>query len=338
MNMMNFICNKINAKPKDKYKILTFSTHEAYQEAMANTGHTFYVLEAEGLKKWNERYRKLPSNYVIINDFNKIPYDVDFMLSQERYSQLQTMMGMSRKLRLPLIHIDHVEPIKNEQFPVLKKLTADFHVFISEHNRISWENEKGLVIPHGINTDTFNNWSPNDSKTVVYVVNFLKERDFFCGWKEWNYIRSKVNDTNPSIKFKLVGDNPGMSSTISDPLELSKALRGCACYLNTSKFSPVPMSLLEAMSMGMPVVSTKYQQVAKILNDTNSVSSNNLDDLVDGIIDICSHNNDYKDLGLKARSNILDKYSMSAFVNNWNQLFDQAYNMTLGGAHEIFYI
>jgi glycosyltransferase involved in cell wall biosynthesis len=114
-------------------------------------------------------------------------------------------------------------------------------------------------------------------------------------------------------------------------------LKKCACYINTSKFSPVPMSLLEAMSCGMPIVSTKHQQVAKLLNESNSISSNDLDQLVDGVVNVCNNNKLYNSIGVNARNEILNKFSMESFMNNWNDIFDKAYNKRLGELNEIFY-
>lgn len=337
MNPVSFIATKINAKPKKKYDILTFSTHEAYQEAMAKTGHNFYLLQLDGQKKWNANFRRVPDNCVLINSFVKIPKDIDFMISQERYSQIQAMLELSNVIRAPLIHIDHVEPIKNEQFNFLKSHTADKHVFITKHNMESWEGD-GEVVNHGIDTEVFSGWKPNKSKTVVYTVNYLKDRDFFCGWKEWNYVRDRVGQIDPTIKFILIGDNPGISNTISDPIELSKKLVSCSCYINTSKFSPVPMSLLEAMSCGMPVVSTRYQQVAKILNDKNSISSNDLDILAKAVVDICNNQESHVSIGESARKLITSNFSMEDFIDKWNRIFDETYNLKLSKPHEILHI
>lgn len=337
MNPVSFIATKINAKPKRKYNILSFSTHEAYQEAMAKTGHNFYLLQPKGQKQWNEKFRKVPNNCFLIQSVDKIPKDIDFMISQERYSQIQSMLSLSNIIRVPVIHIDHVEPIKNEHFNFLKSHIADKHVFITQHNMESWETS-GEVINHGIETEVFKGWKPNKSKTVVYTVNYLKDRDFFCGWKEWNYIRDGVSKIDPTINFILIGENPGISSTISDPSELAKKLNSCSCYLNTSKFSPVPMSLLEAMSCGMPIVSTRHQQVAKILNENNSISSNDLDELVKAVVDICNTETKYSVMGNNARQLILESFSMNDFINNWNRIFNETYNLKLSKPHEILHI
>jgi glycosyltransferase involved in cell wall biosynthesis len=226
----------------------------------------------------------------------------------------------------------------DENFYRLQPLKADINIFITEHNKKTWDNQDGIVIPHGIDMNVFNGWKPNRSKSVVYVVNYLKDRDFFCGWTEWNYIRNKVKSIDPSIDFKLIGDNPGISTTISSPSLLAAEINKNACYINTSKFSPVPMSLLEALSCGIPVVSTRYQQVANLLNEGNSISSNNLNDLADAVVNICNNNQTYSSMGQNGRSTIKDQFSMDAFLNNWNAIFDKAYNLPLGKQHDIFFL
>ena len=337
MNPIRFLSKKINAKEKTKYDILTFSTHESYQEALARTGHNFYLLELDGAKKWNSDFRKIPSNCTIINNTKDIPSKIDFILSQERYGQLQFSLDLSNSTRLPVLHIDHVEPVGDERANYLRSLKADKHVFITEHNRTTWGVD-GDVIRHGIDTEVFNGWKPNKSKKVVYTVNYLKDRDFFCGWTEWEKIKSKVQSIDPAIEFHLIGDNPGISKTISDPKQLASELCNFACYLNTSKYSPIPMSLLEAMSCAMPIVSTKYQEVGKVLNENNSIASNDLDTLSAAIIDICNDNESYSEIGCSARGTIEELYSMNTFIESWNAVFKEVYKIKLGAAHEIHHI
>jgi glycosyltransferase involved in cell wall biosynthesis len=338
MNPVLFVSNKINRKSKEKYDILTFSTHEAYQEAMARTGHNFFLLEMPGSKKWNEEFRKLPKNCVIVTDFEKIPSSIDFIISQERYSQIQNSKNLANALRLPLIHIDHVEPINNPALLETINIKADLNVCITEHNKESWKNKDAIVINHGIDTNVFSGWKPNGSKEVVYTVNYLRDRDFFCGHFEWEYVKNKATSIDPKIKFTLIGDNPGISRPISDPNKIAEKIKNSACYINTSKFSPVPMSLLEAMSCGTPIVSTRYQEVAKILNEENSVSSNDLDVLAEAVVKICNNEEGFESIGSNARRFIESNYSMETFIHNWNSIFNKAYNQRLGTVNEIFYI
>ena len=61
-------------RPK-KLNILTFATHERYEQNLCKTGHNFYSL-ALG-KTWDTDYGQVPENYHIINS---IPDYIDFDL------------------------------------------------------------------------------------------------------------------------------------------------------------------------------------------------------------------------------------------------------------------
>ena len=53
-------------KRGDKLNILTFATHERYEENLCKTGHNFYSLKVGG-KQWDAEYAKVPENYHIIS-------------------------------------------------------------------------------------------------------------------------------------------------------------------------------------------------------------------------------------------------------------------------------
>jgi hypothetical protein len=70
-----------------KYNILTFPTHEAFQSNWATMPHTFYLYQGEGIKPWNNKYRQLPPNHVLLDGGpSQIKVDIkfDMVLSQSR--------------------------------------------------------------------------------------------------------------------------------------------------------------------------------------------------------------------------------------------------------------
>lgn len=333
MNPLIFITNKINRLEKKQYKILTFPTHEAYQTNLAETGHEFVLIDRkQGNKQWNFETKPLPKNTTIINDINDFDYDIDFILSQERFGQLQFAKSMSRTTRLPIVHIEHIEPLlfrwSQEEFEKLKSLRADIHVFITEHNQLSWGDKQSFVIPHGIKTSNFVGWNGSKSKKVLYIVNQLAERDEFCGFKEWLHLKELVSSIDPEIEFILIGDNKGVSNSISDERTLVQAINNCSCYLNTSKLSPVPMSLMEAMSCGIPCVSTANQQVPIIMKGIDTCS-NDLSFLAKQIVEICNNSERAASIGNQCRNRIVENYNIDNFINKWNVIFDNAYNLCL---------
>ena len=48
-------------QPGEKLNILTFATHERYEENLCKTGHNFYSLKFG--KEWDTTYAPVPSNY-----------------------------------------------------------------------------------------------------------------------------------------------------------------------------------------------------------------------------------------------------------------------------------
>jgi glycosyltransferase involved in cell wall biosynthesis len=328
------LLEKINTKKKDKYNILTFSTHEGYQTLLDKTGHNFLLFEENGLKEWNTEFRPVPKNHTIAKDVKYYDMeDIDFILSQERFGQLQKSINISTQYRIPIVHLEHIEPQDRwpeEQFEQMKKLKPDFNIFITEHNAKSWGCENAKVIPHGIDTETFKGWEPSESLDVVYIVNRLKERDYFCGYEFWLEVKKKCEEIIPNINFKLIGDNPGMSSPISNTEELVKELRSCCCYVNTSQLSPIPMSLLEAMSCGCPVVSTAKQEIPKVINNKNGYITNDTTEFAEKVCEIVKDKQIAKDYGKNARETIIEKMSVEKFCDEWNSIFDEAYKMRIG--------
>ncbi len=351
MNRIRTIINKINKQPKKVYNILCGITHESYQTELAKTGHNFYFLNTNGSKTWDNRFRPIPDNCYNIKALAD-DIEFDFILSQERFGQLQMFLDLSRQTRLPIIHMEHVEPQLDrwtpEHFKQIQQIKGDINVFITKHNQASWgyNESNSTVIPHGIDTELFSGWTPDRKNPyILYVVNQLEGRDYFCGYTEWKQIKEAVQKVHPELEFRLVGDNPGISRPPKTVDALVKQYQGCSAYINTSKLSPVPMSLLEAMSVGCPVYSTAHQEIPKILCGyedkeskmqsnlmPNGVSTNNIDALIGGLISVYEkpENELANIVSDYARQTILDKFNLSQFITNWNKVFDQAYELNLG--------
>ena len=166
------------------------------------------------------------------------------------------------------------------------------------------------------------------------MVNQLEARDYFCGYSEWMKVQEIVKSKREGIKFRLVGDNPGLSKPVSSETELNDIMKNCLCYVNTTRLSPLPMSLLEGMSCGCPVVSTANQQVPELLSGGVGISSNDLNVLADSIIRIYDDRKWAEGLGRNSRKKIEEEYGLQHFINKWNNAFDEAYNINVGKREE----
>ncbi|MFN9957046.1 MAG: glycosyltransferase, partial [bacterium] len=96
-----------------------------------------------------------------------------------------------------------------------------------------------------------------------------------------------------------------------------------------SRLSPVPMSLMEAMSCGAPCVSSAKQEIPKIIQNED-ICTNDLDQMASQIVKICNDREYASKIGAHCRNRIVSDYNMSDFVSSWNKIFDAAYAIRIG--------
>ena len=102
-------------KRGESLNILTFPTHERYEENLCKTGHHFYSFRYG--KEWDSAYAAVPSNYHIVNS---IPESVDFdlVLSHTSCNRLEVAHNLlsettgspTNKMSIPLLRHCHVLP------------------------------------------------------------------------------------------------------------------------------------------------------------------------------------------------------------------------------------
>lgn len=317
------ILSRINTRKK--LKILTLPTHESYQSLFAHTGHEQHMLHAPGIKDWNLQTRPLPPNaYIVklkkIEDF--VPFEqYDIVLSQNRLQHYGLLAPIAQRYNIPFVQIDHTEPppgVVGEYLQQLKSMRGTTNVFITEFNRKTWEGlPNDPVIPHGIDTDVFSGWNGTEVRGLS-VVNMFPQRDVFCGWNLWKEISSVV-------PVKLIGDNPGLSESISNVEKLVSEFCSARFFLNTSQLSPVPLSMIEAMACGCPVVTTAKQEIPNIIkHGYNGLMSNNPSELKDFCMMLLKDKKYAEFLGQNARQTVLEKFNIRQFVDKWNLVLENA--------------
>jgi hypothetical protein len=321
------IINKAT-KTKDKFNIITFDTHERYQTQLCKTGHNFYSFRYDDCKEWDNTYGDKPENHYTLplnSVINGIDYD--FILSQSKFGQFQVTQKINQFLQLPTISLEHTLPIPswpNEQTQTFKQMCGDINVFISEYSMKEW-NIAGSheVIHHSVDSNLFcppdDNFEKND--TVLSVVNDFANRDYCCNYSGWKRITEGLN-------VRLVGKSDGLSKPADSIEDLVKEYQTSQVFLNTSTISPVPTSLLEAMSCGCAIVTTKTCMIPEIIeNGVNGFMSNDEEELKSYIDQLLKDENLRTKMGKAARETILKDFSEKRFIDNWNNVFNKAYGV-----------
>lgn len=315
------ILRQVNKPINRKIRVLTWPTHEGYSSMLGYLSNIeFHVIHQPGGKRWDFHTRPLPDNhylYMIDPSQFRGESSFDFILAQERGIQLQQAINLQQQLGIPIVSLTHTEPYPNlsrKKIDKLKLLHGDINVYITEHNRKSWEDDSGIVIPHGIDHNIFTVYS-GTINSGVSVVNHFASRDVFCGWELWQKIAK-------SVPTHLIGENPGISKSINNVSELVKSLSEYRFFLNTSQLSPCPLSLLEAACIGLPIVSTAKQNIPDFFtHGVNAFLSNDESELIGYCKQLLENKDLAHQIGMNARSLIIDKFSIDKFVENWNNIF-----------------
>lgn len=315
-----------NTPRKKKYNILTFPTHERYETQLCKTGHNFYSFHLPKLKKWNTKQLPIPENYFILPESSISGINYDFILSQSKFWQFQIAMQINEKLQIPLISLEHTVPtpstMTNKQVEMMTNMQGHINVFISEYSQKAWRIQNNVaIIKHGIDTTIFRNSNIEKNNSVLTVANDFINRDYCLNYSGWKRITQGLNT-------KLVGETPGLSFSAKSTEDLVNEYNMCGVYLNTSTLSPIPTSLLEAMSCGCAVVSTATCMIPEIItNGQNGFISNDENELRKYIITLLENPDLRNKIGNNARKTIENNFSEYTFVEKWNGLFDAIYEV-----------
>ena len=330
MTLVKTILRDCIRKEGEPLNILSFPTHERYQENLSKTGHNFYLWQSEGIKPWIESYAKVPQNTILLNPDrgnNQLPVevDIDIVLSQNKFGQFSISKQIADQLGLPLVSIEHTLPMQSwgvNELTQLYNMRGDVNIFISDYSRgkWGWSPEEALVLHHGIDASEFSTSSEVEREPrVLSVVNDWINRDWCCGFNLWKEITGFPESPLPIF---VIGDTPGLSQPASSTEELINEYRRSRVFLNTSLISPVPTSLLEAMSCGCAVVSTATCMIPEIIeNGKNGYISNDPKELRSYVEKLLGDKELATEMGENARKTIIDEFSIDNFVNNWNQIF-----------------
>ncbi len=275
---------------------------------------------------WERTFAPVPPNYHIL-DIRKPPLeqlppwvDFDLALSGHKFGCFQTLKPLADRLGIPLISIEHTtaEHLPRQQVFAARQMVADVNLFISEYSmkQWGWSYEDGAkILNHGVDTELFKPGEIKKEFGLLSVCNDFRNRGHLLGFDAWQQI---VN----GLPFKLVGRNAGMSEESKTVEELVSYYQRSAVFLNTSVASPIPMSLLEAMACGLPVVAFPTCGIPDVIeHNVNGFLARDAVESRKYCSYLLQNRAECDRLGSNARKTIQEKFSLTTFVNNWNEIF-----------------
>lgn len=330
-NLHNSILASIN-KPKDEpYKILTSAVHEGYQSNFAGFNALFYLANYPGCNTWNSSFRKMPDNFIKLTGqgFQQLPlgHYMDIAWSQNKFGMFQFLAPLAERLGIPLVSMEHTLPVPGREY-VAKSFNAmkgHINIFITEFQikQWGWERDQNTyIIPCCTDTDFFHplddtSWH-GDGK-ILTVQNDYINRDIFLNFKLYQQLTYNL-PTNP------VGKTEGLGQPAKDTADLRSKYQNASVFLNTTSWSTMPNTLLEAMACGCPIVTTATCSITDwCIDGYNAIVSNDPKVLRNGLEHLLNHPNEARELGRNARKTAIEKFGLSDHLNQWKTVFDRAF-------------
>ena len=314
------------------YNVLKAPTHERYESNWATMPHNFYMFWAKGIKGWNEKFAQMPKNHIMLDGtIGQIKSDMkfDMVLSQNKFGQYQYLSQLAQQMNLPLISLEHTLPMKEwglKRREMLLSMRGKINIFISKYSIKEWGfdiNDPSVrIIEHCINSEIFKplDNSPKDGR-ILTVANDYVNRDYFLGFGIYKRICIDGN-----LPVNPVGDTKGFSEAAKDLPDLVSKYQKASVFFNTSTISPVPTSLLEAMSAGLTCISTATCMIPDIIEDgVNGFISNDEAYLKDRLIWCLKNEDKAKEIGQKARETIVKRFSLERHIRSWMDVFNEVY-------------
>lgn len=214
----------------------------------------------------------------------------------------------------------------------LKRL--DRFVVLTEEDKNNWpELNNVIAIPNPIsfNTDSV---SRLEKKNVLAVGRYAYQKGYDMLLKAWAIVEKKCpewelnvygqGDREPYEKIakELQLKNCHLNGSVSN---INEKYLDSSVFVISSRFEGLSMSLLEAMSFGLPVVSFAcpcgFRDV--ITSGVNGVlvPKNNVEMLADQLIEVIQNTKFRNELGKKARERSQD-FRLDVLAEKWRELFE----------------
>ena len=319
------VLKSINRDNNRPLNILGALNHEAYQTTLAKSGHNFYMLNHPRFHQWNRTEREMPSNIIPlgngeINQQLKTDIAFDLVLSQNSIDHYPILSQLTRQLNCPLLCAQHTLPWpdwNDETIERIGNLPCSHDVFMADFSVGAWfkdvDDPNISVIKHGMDTDYWNNWVGGDGKIMTAVWYFVK-RDRICGFDLYKEVTEGLK-TNPW------GDSPGFSKNADNVNHLRTLYRSASVFLNTTLWSTTPFSLLEAMSVGCPIVTTATTAIPEFIeNGVNGFITNDPKVMRKYLEDLIEDKDMALEIGAAGRETVIQQFGENRFLHEWNEV------------------
>jgi hypothetical protein len=317
-------------------RILSWHVHGAWSTAFVQGGHDYlvpttpdrgpYGLGRAATYPW-------PDTVVEIAPADLARAEVDVVLLQrpEEWELAERWLGRRLGVDLPVVYVEHNTPrgdVPTSRHPMADRDGVTL-VHVTHFNRLFWDggDTPTTVVEHGI-PDPGVRYDGGLARIAVAINEPIR--------------RWRVTGTDLLPRFAAVapvdvygmkvaglpahlGLGPDRIGVLDDPPQavMHAEIARRRLYLHPHRWTSLGLSLLEAMTCGMPVVALASTEAVMAVPRGAGVLSTDIDELVDAARWLVADPEAARRCGAVAREAALARYGLPRFLSDWDALLKE---------------
>ncbi len=334
---------------KNDVRILTFKPAGEEINLIVAAENKIEIFSAGRLSKADFSFLAKAQKYM--KDFNP---DIIVSLSGLTYFFIGLLQKISRRSIPHIIAFHSLKPYDFKEkifgwmFLFFSKLWKSYYLFVSDKQfalnakYYNLSKKKSFVIHNAVDTDFFFRSVPPEGKkylNIIHVANIVAEKDQWTmlraleilnrNFSDWKLVFVGKDKINLLAEFKNYLKKANLSDKINftqctKRTELKKLLSDSDIFILTSVAEALPISAIEAMSMGLPCILTEVGGCPEIITDGYNgylVKPKDPRAVADKISLLSENRSLLKEMGSNARKTALEKFNLNVCAAKYMETF-----------------
>ncbi|HLG63504.1 MAG TPA: glycosyltransferase family 4 protein [Ktedonosporobacter sp.] len=307
-----------------RLNILIWHIHGSYLNTLARIDHNWFLPVKPGRPEGYggrgptfdlpDYVREVPAEAV-----RYLPLDLIIYQTPKNYFEDQYEILSDEQRRLPKIYLEHNTPKPHPtdtRHPVDDPAVLLVHV--THYNRLMWDNGSTptIVIEHSVAIDPTASYTGRLERGIT-IINGMQQRPRIAGYD----LFLKTRELVPL-------DAVGMGTEALDGLgdvpyrELHRRIADYRFLFSPIRYTSLPLAVIEAMTMGMPVVALATTELPTVIEHGRSgYVSCDMDALIECMCYLLAYPEEAKRLGENARVVARERFGLERFIRDWNAAF-----------------
>jgi len=309
-----------------KLNVLVWQIHGSYLNTLVQAPHHFYLPtrpgKPEGYGGRGPTYSWSPETVEVPHDEVR-DLDLDLVIYQtpKNYSEDAPEILSSEQRSLPAIYLEHNTPQGrvNEMVHSVDD-PGVLLVHVTHFNDLFWDSRQTptRIIDHAVMPT--NEGYTGELERGVSLVNDLPRRKRVVGGDVFMRAQEEV-------PLDLFGFNSKEAGGFGDlpQAEVHERMKPYRFYFNPIRYTSLPLSILEAMELGLPVVALATTELVTVIKDgENGFIDTNVEKLIGHMQRLLADPEEARRIGAAGRRTVRERFGLERFVPEWEAAFEEA--------------